>query len=161
MLKLLMLMMLDDFEVSIFLTEIRTRHNLLVKNKTFKQKPPLKTNNGGKLTGAAGQGPVMIRDEDDDDDVVLRDIPSVDGVGDGQQQFDDENTDVDVSVDDDKKKLGFKTTYEGFSIWGWVLCLFVIRKGGPGQKKVGAESNNQALMQDWIVSTQQQREDDL
>lgn len=153
--------MSDDFEVSIFLTEIRTRHNLLVKNKTFKQKPPMKTNNGGKLTGAAAQGPVTIRDEDEDEDVVLRDIPSIDDVRDDEQQLNDDNTDSDASVGDDKKKLGFKTTYEGFSIWGWVLCLFVERKGGPGQKKSGAESNNQALMQDWIVSTQQQREDGL
>lgn len=155
------MMMSDDFEVSIFLTEIRTRHNLLVKNKTFKQKPPMKTNNGGKLTGAAAQGPVTIRDEDEDEDVVLRDIPSIDDVRDDEQQLNDDNTDSDASVGDDKKKLGFKTTYEGFSIWGWVLCLFVERKGGPGQKKSGAESNNQALMQDWIVSTQQQREDGL
>lgn len=154
-------MMLDDFEVSIFLTEIRTRHSLLIKNKTFKQKPPMKTNNGGKLTRAADQGPVMIRDEEEDDDIMLQDIPSVDEGSEGGQQLADDNTDPDVSIGDDKKKLGFRTTYEGFSIWGWVLCLFVERKGGPGQKNAGAEGNTQALMQDWIVSTQQQREDDL
>lgn len=61
---------------------------------------------------------------------------------------------------DDKKKLGLNTTYEGFSIWGWVLCLFVERKGGPARKQSGLEGNSQALMQDWIVSTQEQKNDD-
>ena len=62
--------------------------------------------------------------------------------------------------DDDKKKLGFKTIYEGFSIWGKVLCLFIERKGGPAKKSSGVEGNAQALMQDWIASTQEQRDDD-
>lgn len=154
-------MMPDDFEVSIFLTEIRTRHSLLIKNKTFKQKPPIKTNNGGKLTRAAHQDPVLIRDEEEDEEVALHDIPAAGDEIDAAQLFRDEDPDPDLSVDDDKKKLGFKTTYEGFSIWGWVLCLFVERKGGPGQKNAGQEGSTQALMQDWIASTQQQKEDDL
>ncbi|KEF62703.1 uncharacterized protein A1O9_00676 [Exophiala aquamarina CBS 119918] len=151
----------DDFEVSIFLTEIRTRHSLLIKNKTFKQKPPIKTNDGGRLTRAAHQDSVWIRDEEDEHDVVLHDIPAVDDDMDAQQPFGDEDANPDAPLDDDKKKLGFKTTYEGFSIWGWVLCLFVERKGGPGQKNVGTEGNTQALMQDWIASTQQQKEDEF
>ncbi len=55
------------------------------------------------------------------------------------------------SEEDDKKKLAFKTTYEGFSIWGWVLCLLVERKGGPGKKAAGADA--QALMAEWITYT--------
>jgi len=153
--------MSDDFEVSIFITEIRTRHSLLIKNKTFKQKPPIKTNNGGKLTRAAHQNPVLIRDEVEEDDIVLRDIPAVDDEIDAEKGFEGEDANPNLSVDDDKKKLGFKTTYEGFGIWGSVLTLFVERKGGPGQKKAGTEGDTQALMQDWIASTQQQKEDDL
>lgn len=59
--------------------------------------------------------------------------------------------------EDDKKKLAFKTSYEGFSIWGWVLCLLVERKGGPGRKAAGSDA--QALMAEWITSTQQREED--
>ncbi|EXJ95860.1 hypothetical protein A1O1_00985 [Capronia coronata CBS 617.96] len=150
----------DDFEVSIFLTEIRTRHSLLVKNKTFQQKTPIRTNNGGKLTGA-GRDAVMIQDESDDEGVDLAQIPPAeDSHSDAQRHGSDDPFDTDT-VDDDKKKLGFRTTYEGFSIWGWVLCLFIERKGGPAKRKPGVTGNAQALMQDWIASTQEQRDDDL
>lgn len=84
-----------------------------------------------------------------------------------REESDDENAPVpldeilaeeDALDEDDKKKLGFKTTYEGFSIWGWVLCLLVTRKGGTSKKKT--ENNaGQALMEEWISSTQQQEED--
>ena len=60
--------------------------------------------------------------------------------------------------DDNEKKLGFDTSYEGFSIWGWVLCLLVDRKSGSGRKI--SSSDGQALMAEWITSTQLQREDD-
>ncbi|KIW17510.1 hypothetical protein PV08_04704 [Exophiala spinifera] len=141
----------DDFEVSIFLTEIRTRHSLLVKNKTFKERSLLRDNNGGKLTGAA-RDEVVIQDESDEENVSLARIPQAEGP-------DEEPETATATIDDDdKKKLGFKTTYEGFSIWGWVLCLFIERKGGPGKKSSGVEA--QALMQDWIASTQAREEDD-
>lgn len=145
------------------MTEIKTRHSLIVKHKTFKQNPSLRTNNGGKMTGAAhADDSIIVRDESDDEDITISDIPAADDESDVDattQVIDDTlNPEGD---DDDKKKLGFKTTYDGFSIWGWVLCLFVERKGGPGQKSSAAtEGNAQALMQDWITSTQQQREDD-
>lgn len=100
----------------------------------------------------------MIRDESDED-VDLEAIPPAEALDEDFEQ--DPRANRDVDDDDDKKKLGLKTTYEGFSIWGWVLCLFIERKGGPGKKSAGAEGNAQALMQDWIVSTQEQRDDDL
>jgi hypothetical protein len=85
-----------------------------------------------------------------------------------REESDDENgvipldripVEDDVQDEDDKKKLSFKTTYEGFSIWGWVLCLLVTRKGGPSRKRT--ENNaGQALMEEWISSTQQQQEED-
>lgn len=98
--------------------------------------------------------------EDSDDDTALDRIPVHTGEGFEEierpagQEFRDDGGNV---LDDDKKKLGFKTTYEGFSIWGWVLCLIIERKGGPGKKEVG---NAQALMQEWIASTQQAQDDD-
>ena len=150
---------LDDFEVSIFLTEINSRHSLLVKNKTFKQKAPIKSNSGNKLTGS-GRNRVTIRDEDEEDNVNLDDIPAVEDI-DREDQDSNGPSNLDFGgVDDDKKKLGFNTTYEGFSIWGRVLCLFIERKGGPGTKASGAQGNSQALMQDWIQATQEQKDDD-
>jgi len=87
----------------------------------------------------------MIREESDDENALMAmdQTPAAD----------------DPVGDEDKKKLGFETTYDGFSIWGWVLCLLVTRKGGPSKKKT--ESNAaQALMEEWIVLTQEQQEDE-
>ena len=147
----------DDFEVSVFLTEITTRHSLLVKNKTFNDKAPIKSNSS-KLTGSIAD--TIVVNEDSDEETSLDRIPAHTGDDfeeiekpDGQDFRDNAGS----ILDDDKKKLGFKTTYEGFSIWGWVLCLIVERKGGPGKKEAG---NAQALMQEWIASTQQAQDDD-
>jgi len=61
---------------------------------------------------------------------------------------------VERQVDaDDKKKMAFSTTYDGFSIHGQILCLVVKRKGnGKGKELVGGAG--QAMMEDWIASTQ-------
>lgn len=60
--------------------------------------------------------------------------------------------------DDDKKKMGMRTTYDGFSIYGRILCLVVKRKGGAKGKGVdsgsGGGAGGQAMMEDWIASTQ-------
>ena len=128
---------------------------MLVKNKTFREKAPIKSNNGNKMTGA-----VTIRDEDEEDVVNLADIPAVEDL-DSNDNDPSAGRDVVFDEEDDKKRLGFNTTYEGFSIWGRVLCLFIERKGGPGKKPTGIPGNSQVLMQDWIQSTQEQRDDDL
>ncbi len=53
----------------------------------------------------------------------------------------------------DKKKLGMDTTYDGFSIYGRILCLVVKRRGtAKGKETVGG--TGQAMMEDWIASTQ-------
>ena len=70
--------------------------------------------------------------------------------------------------DDEKKKLGMETTYDGFSIYGRILCLVVKRKGGStgtgtgtarGKNKEKASGGagaggQQAMMEEWITSTQ-------
>lgn len=110
--------------------------------------------------------PVFVEEESDDgtDLIALDRIPSA------NDEVDDEghstkgapngpsNEMAEDLDEDNKKKLAFKTSYEGFSIWGWVLCLLVDRKGGPGKKASGPDA--QALMAEWITSTQLQREDD-
>lgn len=71
---------------------------------------------------------------------------------------------------DDKKKLGMDISYEGFSIYGRVLCLVVKRRGdGVGNKGKGVAAAGgghgsrdglsgapagQAMMENWITSTQ-------
>jgi hypothetical protein len=155
----------DDFEVSIFLTETATRHSLLTKSKTFKDNDKI-TNNADKLTGTDKE-PVLIREESDDEaDLIAFDkIPSANDSADDDEPSKKrarnsarrQGAERDVD-EDDKKKLTFKTSYEGFSIWGWVLCLLVDRKGGPGKKASGPDA--QALMAEWITSTQLQQEDD-
>lgn len=62
-----------------------------------------------------------------------------------------------ATEDDDKKKMAMDVTYEGFAIYGRVLCL-VVRKvnraGETGSKKSGRGNSNQASMENWISSTQ-------
>lgn len=71
---------------------------------------------------------------------------------------------------DDKKKLAMHISYEGFSIYGRVLCLVVKRRGGAtttkgkavavagggpgGTAGPGAAPGGQATMENWITSTQ-------
>ncbi|KAG9601248.1 hypothetical protein KCU77_g2946, partial [Aureobasidium melanogenum] len=55
--------------------------------------------------------------------------------------------------EEDKKKLGIKTQYEGFSIYGRILCLIVKRKG----VKKNAAGNSAAMLETW-VSTQADNE---
>ena len=136
----------------------------MTKSKTFRNKEKI-SSNANKLTGTDKE-PVLIREESDDetDLMPLGNIPSAQerldnderpkrgGRDGGRRQVAEE-----VMEEDDKKKLGFNTSYEGFSIWGWVLCLLVDCKGGPGKKASGTDA--QALMAEWITSTQLQRED--
>jgi hypothetical protein len=150
----------DDFEISIFLTEAGVRHALMIRNKTFRDTDRIKSNSN-KLLGS-GRDPVMIHEESDDENVRMDDIPSAIEVG------EDDNDEAvgchaqadHALTDDDKKKMGFTTSYSGFNIWGFVLCLLVERKGGPGKKSHGkGDSHAQALMEEWI-STQREQVDD-
>jgi hypothetical protein len=54
---------------------------------------------------------------------------------------------------DDKKKMAMNTSYDGFSIYGRVLCLVVKRRDKKGKGPAGL-TGGQAMMEDWITSTQ-------
>ena len=60
---------------------------------------------------------------------------------------------------DDKKKMAMDTTYDGFSIYGRVLCLVVKRKDKKGKAPTSL-AGGQATMENWISSTQMPPEDD-
>ncbi|KAI0149712.1 hypothetical protein F4776DRAFT_659611 [Hypoxylon sp. NC0597] len=252
----------DDFEVSIFLTETSTRHAILTKHKHFHDTTQTKlTSNSGRLIGETNEapidvdaatelGPVIMREENDDEDaaVTLAAIPAADEtaagnssgrrpkrprrntetetgadrdaedqqnsdveiVSDSQEDEEDElfvhdDPDDDVSTrsppakrrrgaavaaaadsaakavgdgaqddnsDDDKKKLAMDISYEGFSIYGRVLCLVVKRRDGnigSGPQQTGRSRSTpaaggshatkpggggQAMMENFIISTQ-------
>ncbi|KAI0474020.1 hypothetical protein GGR56DRAFT_676456 [Xylariaceae sp. FL0804] len=243
----------DDFEVSIFLTESSSRHSLVTKHKHFHDTTQTKlTSNSGRLIGATNEAPidvdaaaelapVPIREESDDESpaAALAAIPAADetaipsrrrpkrarsntntdadpaaaGDPDGEiEVVSDESSgsgdddglfvqspgeegpgqpppakrrkgagakaDVEASDDegggagDDKKKMAMDITYEGFSIYGRVLCLVVKRRDGIGASLAGrsgnasaaaaggagsgnaAKAGGQAMMENFILSTQ-------
>ncbi len=71
----------------------------------------------------------------------------------------------DTAARDDKKKMAMDISYEGFAIYGRVLCLVVKRRsdggarGGssavpPSNKSQTGRPGGQAMMENWIASTQ-------
>lgn len=123
------------------------------------------------------KAPAVLREEDEDV-VELHDIPEVPSKGkdrsapgkDEQSLFvgsDDEDAFERLPArsakrsknaagqlkpeSDDKKKMGVKTSYEGFSIYGRTLCLVVKRKG----KKAAPSGSHTAIggsqmMENWV-----------
>ena len=75
-----------------------------------------------------------------------------------------------AAAQDDKKKMAMDISYEGFSIYGRVLCLVVKRRDGntkPGGRSIppggvgsgggaggAGRPSGQAMMENWISSTQ-------
>jgi hypothetical protein len=55
--------------------------------------------------------------------------------------------------EDDKKKFGLHTSYDGFSIYGRILCLVVKRRGVRNSAGTGGATSSQAMLENW-VSTQ-------
>lgn len=109
--------------------------------------------------------------EDDDGDGLFVDQDS-DEAGDtarppAKRRKDDASAAEDEGGRDEKKKMAMDISYEGFSIYGRVLCLVVKRReggGGGGNKGKGvagraktgqsAPPGGQAMMENWITSTQ-------
>ncbi|KAM0217907.1 hypothetical protein ACHAPA_001221 [Fusarium lateritium] len=192
----------DEFEVSIFLTETSTRHSLLYKTKHFRDKQPLKMeSNSSKLIGETDSIPVDVEDvyrapvlqEEDDDEVRLADIPIAEAATrrskrqrgmlnpgqDDDEAFEDDETASAIEIDsdteapphkrhrarendgldgsDDKKKLAMDVSYEGFAIYGQVLCLVVKKRASAAATSAGGAKGRpegQAMMENWISSTQ-------
>ncbi|CZR56176.1 uncharacterized protein PAC_06064 [Phialocephala subalpina] len=190
----------EDFEVSIFLTETSTRHSLLTKQKHFRDKGKQGLqSNSSKLTGATNDTAIEVEDapvirREDSEDVDLQDLPALEDEGsesdglfvdedsglrrskrprattndsqpesspgfeplpkrmrDGQEE--EESAEDEGDGGDDKKKMAMDTTYDGFAIYGRVLCLVVKRKDKKG-KGPATPLGNSAMMEDWITSTQ-------
>ncbi|KAF2192309.1 hypothetical protein K469DRAFT_694434 [Zopfia rhizophila CBS 207.26] len=201
----------DDFEVSIFLTELSSRHSVLTKQKIFKDRSRIQSNSGkltSWLTRATSEHPMVIpegnnepitlQEEDEDELIHLDDIPEAGGDNGrsrtsgrnkcrrgnatedsasepsdsddsfqfeqapstkrsrrDKRRFDDANLDAGAKeAQYDKKKLGLNTSYDGFSIYGRVLCLVVKRKGARSTAGGSAVPvSSQQMLENW-VSTQ-------
>ncbi|KAK2594814.1 hypothetical protein QQS21_007502 [Conoideocrella luteorostrata] len=193
----------DDFEVSMFLTETSTRHSLLTKQKHFREKgPQMMQSNSTKLIGETNhvpvdvdvngdnEDPVLLREEhgDENDSVRLSEIPLArpkrlrnhDNSNALARDSDNEENlaieldsdaekpvskrprvpgpfeDNDPGSEDDKKKLAMDVSYEGFAIYGRVLCLIVRKRENKTQRlrQNGSVPEGQANMENWITSTQ-------
>lgn len=98
-----------------------------------------------RVTKEKSQEGFFVSDESDEEDVdaqeTLSSRDNVRGEEDGKG--------------DDKKKMGMNTTYDGFSIYGRILCLVVKRRGSAKGKERGS-GTGQAVMEEWIASTQMQ-----
>ncbi|KAI4227557.1 MAG: hypothetical protein L6R36_002323 [Xanthoria steineri] len=182
----------DDFEVTVFLTEISSRHAILHKEKRAKTEKPRLGTDHPRLTGEGTRdlpvqfedtaNPVLVREESQEEKPLnLTDIPAADedrirtSASEDPAMLISEDSEPEASheteqtrktlqrrgkspVDedphtDDKKKLGMKTLYDGFSIYGRILCLVVKRRGiVKGRELAGGVG--QAMMEEWIASTQ-------
>jgi len=170
----------EDFEVSIFLTELSTPHAILTRAKVFGDNTK-EGQEGSKSMpvevgddGAEAVPGLRTEDSGDADALNIADIPMA-GAGDpveaseaeseaafqtqgrsrltrGRRQSGKEV--MKKAEEDDKKKLGFKTSYEGFRIHGRILCLVVKRKSTK-RGQVSADSTGQAMLENWIASTQE------
>ena len=112
---------------------------------------------------------VEIHDTDSSSDelFVAREDPdnSDAGVEPPPKRRKDKATTETTEPHDDKKKLAIDISYEGFAIYGRVLCLVVKRRGGgnrgaaasmtmSGNKPHASQPGGQAMMENWITSTQ-------
>ncbi|KAL5117664.1 hypothetical protein ACEQ8H_004412 [Pleosporales sp. CAS-2024a] len=197
----------DDFEVSIFLTELSSRHSVLTKQKSFKARGRIQSNSG-KLTSWVTSGTsdqpvlinedvqesIVIREEEDEEGINMADLPQADehsgsarDSGRGKRGLESAEHDAvsDKSGSDssalfvpggcstrnqakwneeaaeageDKKKVGLKTSYDGFSIYGRILCL-VVKRRGVRSSAGGGPASSQQMLENW-VSTQAAAEHD-
>ena len=166
----------EDFEVAVFLTETSSRHSILRMEKRAKIEKARLGTVGGKMTGTkeapvdvGEDAPGLRREESEDGGIALADLPLAmpnleteerlfisDDEGDENARDLGKGSAVGAHGEpevDDKKKLALDTTYDGFSIYGRILCLVVKRKGSAKGKEL-AGSAGQAMMQEWISSTQ-------
>ncbi|KAL4766003.1 uncharacterized protein BDW70DRAFT_155654 [Aspergillus foveolatus] len=151
----------EDFEVTVFLRESRTRHSLLTRRKDFEQPRNKRTRtesseeNGGQVdTG-------ILVESDSESGVNMDAIPQAgseeeDNATEGQRGKRKRDGQLPETHEGEDKKMRFRTNYEGFNIHGWMLCLLVTRKGNKEKAGIeAAEPKRQALMEEWI-STQAQ-----
>ena len=144
----------------------------MTRKKSFESRPKFKSDSN-KLTGTA-DAPVdveaqetesRVAAEEEEPEINLRNIPE--NIPDepessstrlGKRKREDTREEEEAGLSDEKKP-GFHTTYDGFSILGWILCLIIARRD-RSTSKTGSESN-QALMEEWICTQAPQEYDEV
>lgn len=130
----------------------------------------------GEMAAEEGEGRVEVKREDGTEEmpVELRDGEGEGGDGDAEgEAFERMNPMTarqrrrvalrrDGEGPDEKKKKGaFDTTYEGFGIYGRILCLVVKRRGtGAKGGRELAGGAGQAMMEEWIGTQIRQHDDE-
>ncbi|KAB5578445.1 hypothetical protein GE09DRAFT_1214617 [Coniochaeta sp. 2T2.1] len=95
-------------------------------------------------------------EDDESDDMFVDDRPSK------RRKEKEAETEAEPAPADDKKKMAMDISYEGFAIYGRVLCLVVKRRGSgrtaqataSNKSQTASQLGNQAVMENWITSTQ-------
>jgi hypothetical protein len=145
----------DDFEVSIFLTDSPSRHSILKKTKTFSNPSRPKALRDWLEKEGSGPDPITIdddvhiREESPEISTSLGDIPRL--MDPGSDSHHDEVLNEGQATED--KKVAPRTLYDGFSIYGHVLCLVIKRKGQKSSISSSKAPSSQQMIENW-VSTQ-------
>jgi hypothetical protein len=106
-----------------------------------------------RMRGRPKRGRRQSNDEDEEDGLFVDEDDSDDEPQ--PKRMKDSET---MDHQEDKKKMAMDTSYDGFSIYGRVLCL-VVKKRDTGKAK-GGVSGGRAMMEEWITSTQMPPIDD-
>lgn len=113
-------------------------------------------------SGADDEAQVIDSDLSDDDGLFVGDSDDDGSEGPpARKRRKDRQPAAEEGERDDKKKLAMDISYEGFAIYGRVLCLVVKRRdigrtvtGPSGGRALTAQPGGQAMLENWITSTQ-------
>lgn len=157
---------------------------MLTKHKSFRDKPRIQSNSG-RLTGwlndaGTAEKPITELDKDEGSilnreemqEVRLTDIPDVTAAAGPDERIDEISEDGSetnhprgarqpTGATADDKKMALNTTYDGFSIYGRILCLVVKRRGTANKGTTSnphANASGQQMLENW-VSTQAVQDD--
>lgn len=103
--------------------------------------------------GGKGKAVVIEDDISDDEGFQTQRAPA----GKRDKKAGTLDADGEAEGEDDKKKLSMNTAYDGFSIYGRILCLVVKRKGVKARPAGVADGGGQMMLENW-VSTQAAQE---
>lgn len=154
--------MAEDYTVAVYITKVGRYHSILARHRDYSTTAaaPLKSNSA-KLLGE-GAAPVMVREESSDSEPELSTIPAAGpekSPGAPRQQPTnavgaDVETEEEEEEGDEKKKLSFTTSYEGFDVSDRILQLVVERR------HTAPPEHTAQIIENWIAQSQVARDSD-
>lgn len=117
---------------------------------------PEAEDNGSRKDAAADENEPLFVSSSDDEFFATQRPPSKRQKRARKDEMPFQRAEEEDDAQDDKKKLALTTSYDGFSIYGRILCLVVKRKGNRTQSHL-APSGGSQMMEQW-VSTQAAQE---